>query len=119
MDITAIVIAVIATFGVSVIGWLLIELRRTRAALESVVSSGGNMSPDEAAALLGQIAGAAVLAAQQIYEANQGEEKLAYAKQYIEDYLEEFGITLDIGLVVGAIEAAVFQAKREYGDDWL
>lgn len=117
MDITSILVTIVGMAGV-LVGWLFFELRRARQLLAKGIADISSLSPQQAMEILEQVAGAAVLAAQQIYAANEGEQKMDFARQYVVDFLEEFGITLDVGLVVGAIEAAIYQAKLEYGEDW-
>ena len=54
----------------------------------------------------------AVKAAEQLYEKNQGPEKLEYAKQFVLEALHEKGIDIDEVLLRTYIEAAVLELHK-------
>jgi hypothetical protein len=51
----------------------------------------------------------AVVAAEQLYKAGNGDEKKAYALQVAENWIAEKGLTVDLHLLEAQIEAAVFE----------
>lgn len=54
----------------------------------------------------------AVRAAEQIYGAGNGSEKLEYALQVIDNYLELRGLSIDPGIVRSFIESEIFGMKE-------
>lgn len=71
----------------------------------------GEASPD-VAHILGEVCQTAVRAAEQIYGGGTGAEKLQYASNAAEMLLKQYGLSLDLGLIRTAIEAAVYAEFR-------
>ena len=59
----------------------------------------------------------AVTAAEQVYGGGEGRQKLKYAINFVEKYLSAKGITLDIDIILGYIEAAV-KDMNDYGNPY-
>lgn len=59
----------------------------------------------------------AVTAAEQVYGGGEGQQKLKYAINFVEKYLSAKGITLDIDIILGYIEAAV-KDMNDYGNPY-
>lgn len=55
----------------------------------------------------------AVKAAEQAGGIELAEEKKAYAVQFVEDWLASQGLTIDVGLIDAAVEAAVFSEFKK------
>ncbi len=55
-----------------------------------------------------------VRAAEQIFEANQGPEKLAYAKELVKEALLEKGIVISDDVLRGYIESAVYELHKAF-----
>ena len=95
MDITYIVIGVILILGglAGLIVWPYIK---------------AHVSKDQLSMLAG-IAQTAVFAAEKIFGAKMGEDKLAYAIKVVKAWVEKKGLTFDEELIRAAIEAQVQQ----------
>lgn len=108
MDITQIVVALIGAV-VAVLGAVLTNVivpwikARTSETTQSII---------EAAATT------AVYAAQQVYASGTGEDKKAYAVEYMTDLLGECGLSVNADTVSSAIESALKAVKVSAGDAW-
>jgi LL-H family phage holin len=82
-----------------VIGWVGFEVRKLVAA----------NSNDANFQFISQVARVAIEAAEQLYGANAGETKKAYALDYVEKRLAERGIKVDVEAIEAQIEAAILR----------
>ncbi len=69
-------------------------------------------------AILETIARTAVCAAQQIFGADEGQQKKEYAMQRVEEALKAYGIKIDANRISEAIEAALKAVKLESNGEW-
>ena len=97
IDITQIVIALIGLMS-AVITSVIIPLvkAKTSAHQQSIISS---------------LSHTAVLAAQQLYAADEGDKKKEYAQNYVTTLLKKHGVTISAEEVGAAIEAALKEVK--------
>ena len=97
IDITQIVIALIGLMS-AVITSVIVPLvkAKTSANHQMIIES---------------IARTAVLAAQQLYEADEGQKKKEYARNYVANLMKKHGVTLSADEVGAAVEAALKELK--------
>lgn len=94
----------IPILAVAFLGWLGTLIKKAVALLKEKVS------PD-VYDLLSKVAISAVEAAEQLFEKGENQAKLVYAQDYVQRWLENYGITLDLDYIRGAVEAAVNEMK--------
>lgn len=97
IDITQIVIALIGLMS-AVITSVIVPL------IKAKTSANHQM-------IIASISRTAVLAAQQLYAADEGQQKKEYAKNYVAELLKKHGVTLSDGEVGAAVEAALKEIK--------
>lgn len=71
-----------------------------------------NERPDFAAILKVAVE-TAVVAAEQLYGSEEGEQKKEYAIASVQDYLAQNGLKVDVSVIADAIEATVYSLHRE------
>ena len=97
IDITQIVIALIGLM-IAVITSVIVPLVKAKTSANQQV-------------IIASIARTAVLAAQQLYAAEDGQKKKAYASEYVSSLMKKHGLTLSSDEVDAAVEAAVKEIK--------
>ena len=97
IDITQIVIAVIGLMSAVVTSVIVPLVKAKTSANQQVV--------------IAALSRTAVLAAQQLYDADEGEKKKEYAVSYVNRLMKKHGITLSSEEVGAAVEAAVKELK--------
>lgn len=102
MDIWTPITTALITVAVAIIGLL---------AWKSRAYLAGRLSQEQLA-LLKQIAGRAVLMAEQVSEDNA--EKKRLAMETAEKWLKQYGIEIDLDVLEAAIEAAVFDELKRF-----
>lgn len=118
MDITQTILAVIGIVAVVAVGWAGWLAHQFRQAQDDILGrlAEYGIDPEQSGIALRQIAGVAVLAAQQV--GGGWEAKLDYAITVVETWCEQHSLSFDRRVVVAAIEAALFEAKSAYADVW-
>ena len=97
IDITQIVMAVIGLVS-AVITSVIVPLVKAKTSAHQQV-------------IIESLSRTAVLAAQQIYGAEEGQKKKEYASEYVSRFMKKHGITLSSEEVSAAIEAALKEIK--------
>ena len=67
-------------------------------------------SKPDLAEILRYAAQTAVFAAEQVFGNGHGSEKKAYAIEFIQNYLAERGLNINVDVIIGAVESAVWSA---------
>lgn len=97
-DITGIIVGVILVI-IGLIAWKAWPFIKARVSSEQLT-------------MLAGIARTAVFAAEQIFGAKMGKDKLAYAIKVVQEFLQKKGLTFDVEVIRAAIEA---QVKLHFG----
>ena len=97
IDITQIVIALIGLMS-AVITSVIVPLVKAKTSANQQV-------------VIAALARTAVLAAQQLYAADEGQKKKEYAQNYVAQLMKKHGVTLSSDEVGAAVEAAVKELK--------
>ena len=101
----AVLLAALPILAAAVTRWVLGEIERQKKRLDADVLRN-----------LEWIAGIAVTAAEQVHAAGYIADKKVYAMKVAQAWLDSRGIKLNVGVVEGAVEAAVL---KEFNPQWL
>ena len=74
-------------------------------------------SKPDLAEILRYAAQTAVFAAEQVIGRGHGSEKKAYAIEYMKNYLAERGLNVNVDVIIGNIEAMVWECMNRWRDD--